>query len=160
MQIAKNTVVSLRYRLFDDADALLEDAQQIDYLHGDFGQIFEDVEAALEGKGVGDAVLVDLPAERAFGEMDPALSRSEPRDRFPPEVKVGMQFEGAAPDGHHSAIYRVVAIEGDTVTVDGNHPLAGRALRFDCTVLSVRKATREEMTHGHAHGAHGHDHGH
>ncbi len=160
MQIASNTVVSLRYRLFDDGDALLEDAQLIDYLHGDFGQIFADVEAALEGKGAGDAVLVDLPAERAFGTVDPGLTRSEPRDRFPPEVKVGMQFEGAAPDGHHSVIYRVVALDEDTVTVDGNHPLAGRALRFDCTVLGVRKATRDEVTHGHAHGAHGHDHGH
>jgi FKBP-type peptidyl-prolyl cis-trans isomerase SlyD len=160
MQIAKNTVVSLRYRLFDEADTLLEDAQQIDYLHGGFQQIFEAVEAALEGKGVGDAVLVDLAADHAFGAVDPALTRSEPRDRFPPEVKVGMQFEGAAPDGRHSAIYRVVSVDADTVTVDGNHPLAGRALRFDCTVLGVRKASRDEMTHGHAHGAHGHDHGH
>lgn len=160
MHIARNTVVSLRYRLFDDADALLEDAQQIDYLHGEFGQIFEDVQAALEGKSTGDAVLVDLSADRAFGEIDPGLARTEPRERFPSEVKLGMQFEGATPDGHHSTIYRVVALDDSTVTVDGNHPLAGQALRFDCTVLGVRRATREEITHGHAHGAHGHDHGH
>jgi FKBP-type peptidyl-prolyl cis-trans isomerase SlyD len=158
MQITKNTVVSLRYRLFDDAEALIEDAQEIDYLHGGFEQIFEDVEAALEGKTVGDAVLIDLPPERAFGELDPAMKRSEPRSRFPAEVKVGMQFEGAAPDGHHSAVYRVVSIDDDMVTVDGNHPLAGRALRFDCTVLGVRKASKDEVTHGHAHGAHGHHH--
>jgi len=158
MQIVSNTVVSLRYRLFDQADALIEDAQQIDYLHGGFQQIFEDVEAALEGKTVGDAVLIDLPAERAFGEIDPALTRTEPRDRFPSDLAVGMQFEGAAPDGHHSAIYRVTAIDESAVTVDGNHPLAGRALRFDCTVLGVRKASKEEVAHGHAHGAHGHAH--
>jgi FKBP-type peptidyl-prolyl cis-trans isomerase SlyD len=158
MQIARNTVVSLRYRLFDAADGLIEDAQQIDYLHGGFGQIFEDVEAALDGKTVGDAVLVDLPAERAFGETDPSLKRTEPRERFPTEVRVGMQFEGASPDGHHGLVYRVVEVEGDNVTVDGNHPLAGQALRFDCTVLGVRRATREETEHGHAHGAHGHGH--
>ncbi len=158
MEIGKNTVVSLRYRLFDDKEALLEDAQQIDYLHGGFEQIFEDVEAALEGKSVGDAVLVDLPPERAFGEVDESLRRTESRARFPAEVRVGMQFEGASPDGQHGAIYRVIAIEGDSVTVDGNHPLAGQALRFDCTVLAVRCATREELAHGHAHGAHGHGH--
>jgi len=158
MHIVKNTVVSLRYRLFDDADLLIEDAQTIDYLHGGFEQIFEDVEAALEGKAVGDAVVIELPAERAFGEIDPEMTRSEPLSHFPADVKAGTQFEGTAPDGHHAAIYRVIAIEDGTVTVDGNHPLAGRALRFDCTVLGVRKASREEITHGHAHGAHGHEH--
>ncbi|MBC7781790.1 MAG: peptidylprolyl isomerase [Proteobacteria bacterium] len=158
MQITENTVVSLRYRLFDDADAMIEDAQEIDYLHGGFEQIFEDVEAALEGKTVGDAVLIDLPPERAFGEIDPDLTRTDPRSSFPAEVKVGMQFEGTAPDGKHDVVYRVIALDDDTVTVDGNHPLAGRALRFDCTVLGVRRASRDEVTHGHAHGAHGHHH--
>lgn len=158
MPIAANTVVSLRYRLFDDKDAMIEDAQVVDYLHGGYGQIFEAVEAALEGRDVGDALLVELAPAQAFGDIDPALMRSEPRDRFPREVRAGMEFEGASPDGQHRAVYRITAVSDETVEVDGNHPLAGRGLRFDCQVLGVRKATREEMTHGHAHGAHGHHH--
>lgn len=71
MPIAANTVVSLRYRLFDDKDAMIEDAQVIDYLHGGYGQIFEDVEAALEGRDVGDALLVELAPAQAFGDIDP-----------------------------------------------------------------------------------------
>jgi FKBP-type peptidyl-prolyl cis-trans isomerase SlyD len=97
------------------------------------------------------------PAD-AFGEYDDTLVQIEPRDKFPKELEVGMRFEGGADDGDGTVVYTVTDIAEGKVVVDGNHPLAGMALRFQCTVESVRAATEEELEHGHVHGAHGHDH--
>jgi FKBP-type peptidyl-prolyl cis-trans isomerase SlyD len=159
MQVGKNMVVTISYELFDAAGKLIEKTSEpISYLHGGYQGIFPRVEDALNGKAVGDRCEVTLEPEDAFGDYNAKLVRTEPRNRFPPNVKVGMQFEGA-PDGTKEyVIYTVTDVAGDQVVVDGNHPLAGQTLVFNCTVTDVRSATGEELSHGHVHGPHGHHH--
>lgn len=159
MQITKDTVVSLSYELFDTAGTLIEKTQSpISYLHGGYDGIFPMVETALHGRDVGDICQVRLEADDAFGEYEADMVRTEPRNLFPENVTVGMQFEGAVEGSDQHAIYTVTEITDDTVVVDGNHPLAGRALVFSCTVTEVRMATEEELHHGHVHVAGGHHH--
>lgn len=154
MKIAKDTVVSLNYELFDSSGELLEKVEeQISYLHGGYDGIFPLVEEALHGKSVGDKINVTMQPDDAFGEYDHSLVEVEPRSSFPKEVTVGMQFEGApeASDDEDFLLFTVVEVTDDEVTVDGNHPLAGKTLTFNCTVTGVRKATSEELEHGHVH---------
>lgn len=161
MQIAKNTIVTLAYRLSNPAGDLLEevDAQHpVSYLHGGYDGIFPTVEEALEGKNVGDRVQVTMEPEYAFGEYEAELVRVESRSLFPSETEVGMQFEGAAEGSDDYLLYIVTEMTEDTVVVDANHPLAGQTLNFDCQIIDVRPATEDEITHGHAHGEHGHQH--
>lgn len=160
MQIAKNTVVYISYEMFDSAGKLLDktDNEPMVYLHGGYDGIFPLVEEQLEGKTVGDVVDVDLVAEYAFGEYEEELVRIEPKNVFPEEVKVGMRFETDDPETGEILLFTVTGINGDMVTIDGNHPLAGEDIRFRCTVTKVRAATADEMAHGHVHGEHGHHH--
>uniref|UniRef100_E6QR94 peptidylprolyl isomerase n=1 Tax=mine drainage metagenome TaxID=410659 RepID=E6QR94_9ZZZZ len=162
MQIAKNTIVTLTYQLSNLSGEVLEHSENaeeaISYLHGGYDGIFPTVEEALEGKKVGDTVQVTMEPEYAFGEFEPELIRTEPRNLFPESVTVGMQFEGAAEGTDEYMLYTVTDMTDDTVVVDGNHPLAGQTLKFDCTIIEVRKATPDEITHEHAHGEHGHVH--
>ncbi|MBX9811867.1 MAG: peptidylprolyl isomerase [Burkholderiales bacterium] len=159
MQIAKNTVVTLQYELSDADGNLIEKADTpIEYLHGGYYGIFPQVETVLDGKGVGDSCQVKLAPEDAFGDYDADLVHIESRDKFPGNVAVGMQFEGRGENSGETLIYTVTDIADDKVVVDGNHPLAGQTLNFSCTVAGVRAATDEEISHGHAHGAHGHHH--
>jgi FKBP-type peptidyl-prolyl cis-trans isomerase SlyD len=159
MQIAKDTVVSLDYELFDAAGTLIEKTQSpITYLHGGYDGVFPMVESALQGKGVGDACQVRLEPDDAFGEYEADMVRIEPRKQFPENVTVGMQFEGAVEDHDQYKLYTVTEIADDKVVVDGNHPLAGQTLVFSCTVIDVRAATDEELHHGHVHGPGGHHH--
>lgn len=158
MKIARNTVVSLNYELFDSTGELLEKIEeQISYLHGGYDGIFPLVEEALQGKDVGEKCSVTLQPDDAFGEYDHSLVEVEPRSSFPREVTVGMQFEGApeASDEEDFLLFTVVDVTEDEVTVDGNHPLAGKTLTFNCTVTGVRPATAEELEHGHVHDEHG-----
>lgn len=159
MDITKNTVVSISYELLDTSGKLIEKTSApVSYLHGGYEGIFPRVETALDGKSVGEKCEVKLGPEDAFGEYDAELVRVEPRDRFPENVAVGMQFEGAAEGAKEYVIYTVTDIAEDRVVVDGNHPLAGQSLVFNCTITEVRSATDEELAHGHVHGAHGHHH--
>jgi FKBP-type peptidyl-prolyl cis-trans isomerase SlyD len=157
MQINRGTVVTLDYELKNaEGEALEDEGAQVAYLHGGYGGIFPKVEEALEGQSVGDNAAVTLEPEDAFGEYDAELIRVEPRERFPKEIEIGMQFEGVPGDREEeSLIYTVTDITPDTVVVDGNHPLAGERLWFKCAVTDVRKATEEELIHGHVHGDHG-----
>ncbi len=159
MQVAQDTVVSLQYELLGSAGELIEKTDDpIDYLHGGYDGIFGAVEQALAGKRPGETCEVYLQPEEAFGEYDASLVQIEPRAKFPATLDVGMRFEGDAERAGTAMIYTVTDITDEKVVVDGNHPLAGRALRFRCTVDAVRKATAEELEHGHVHGAHGHHH--
>jgi FKBP-type peptidyl-prolyl cis-trans isomerase SlyD len=158
-QVAKNTVVTITYSLSNmDGEILEQSEQPHSYLHGGYGNVFDVVENALEGKSVGDAVDVVMEPEDAFGEYDEQLVRVEDRDVFPAEIEVGMQFEGHGESSGEANIYTVTDITDDKVVVDGNHPLAGQSLRFHCKVTDVRAADPHEIEHGHAHGAHGHHH--
>jgi FKBP-type peptidyl-prolyl cis-trans isomerase SlyD len=159
MQIVPDTVVSLDYELFDADGELIEKSKApLSYLHGGYGGIFPLVEEFLAGKQEGEAVEVRLEPDDAFGDYDEELVRLEPRDRFPANVAVGMQFEGQAESSGETRVFTVTDMTEEQIVVDGNHPLAGRSLVFACTVASVRPATREEITHQHAHGPGGHHH--
>ena len=159
MQIAKNTVVTLNYRVSDPEGNLIDEGKDpLVYLHGGYAGIFAAIEQALEGKEVGTEVGVKLQPEEAFGEYDPDLVRIESLAMFPENIEVGMQFERMTEDGEEDILYTITDIADGKVVVDGNHPLAGVAIVFQCTVTDVRGATLEEVTHGHVHGAGGHHH--
>jgi FKBP-type peptidyl-prolyl cis-trans isomerase SlyD len=157
MRISNGKVVTLDYELKNsEGEALEDEGAQVEYLHGGFGGIFPKVEEALEGQEVGHEANLTLEPHDAFGEYDAELVRVEPRERFPKELEVGMQFEGVPGEREEDAvIYTVTDITPDKVVVDGNHPLAGERLWFKCAVTEVRAATEEELTHGHVHGDHG-----
>ena len=159
MRIEKNTVVSLNYELSDSGGNVLEKTQTpISYLHGGYGGIFPLVEEALHEMEIGHSCSISMEPENTFGEYDEELIRVEPRSSFPDNVAVGMHFEGGAEGSDDIIVYTVTEIVDDTVIVDGNHPFAGMALNFSCTVTGVRPATPEEISHQHVHGAHDHDH--
>jgi FKBP-type peptidyl-prolyl cis-trans isomerase SlyD len=159
MQIARNTVVSLHYELFGSDGELIEKTEEpIEYLHGGYDGIFALVEKSLAGKKAGESCAVQLQPADAFGEYDAELVRIEARDKFPANIEVGMRYQGDAEESGKSLVYTVTDIADGKVVVDGNHPLAGKSLRFQCTVKAVRKATAAELEHGHVHGAHGHHH--
>ncbi len=161
MKIVKDTVVSIRYELSDVNGVLLEKAEApVSYLHGGYDGIFPTVEEALHGKDVGAKCEVVLEPDDAFGEYEHELVRVEPRNLFPSEIAVGMQFEGGVEgaDDDDYMLFTVVEVNDDEVTVDGNHPLAGKTLSFVGVVTDVRAATADEVTHGHAHGEGGHHH--
>ena len=162
MKIAKDTVVSLSYELVDaSGGAVLEKSTDpISYVHGGYDGIFPTVEEALHGKNVGDSVSVKMEPDDAFGEYEHDLVRVESRDLFPKDIEVGMQLEGGAEDDDDEdyMMYTIVDITDKEVTVDGNHPLAGKSLNFNAKVTDVRAATKEELDHGHVHGAGGHHH--
>ncbi len=157
-QVAKNTVVTLDYNVTDPDGELVDAGKEpLVYLHGGYDDIFPKIEEAVQGKAIGESVKVKLLPDEAFGEYDEELIQVEPRDSFPKEIQVGMQFEGApeGTDDEDFVIYRVTDIADDKVVLDGNHPLAGMALIFTCTVTSVRPASAQEITHGHVHGDEG-----
>ena len=159
MQVTKNTVVSLNYELSDADGKVIEKTEApIEYLHGGYDGIFPLVEQALAGKSAGETCRVRLEPVDAFGEYDAGLVHLEPLSKFPDSIAVGMQFEGRGTESGSTLVYTVTNIAEDKVVVDGNHPLAGKALDFICTVAAVRAATKEELTHGHVHGPHGHHH--
>ena len=161
MKVAKDTVVSLRYELTDADGVLLEKIDEpFSYLHGGYDGIFTVVEEALHGREVGDQCTIVMQPDDAFGEYEHELVRVEPRNLFPQEIAVGMQFEGGSEGANDEdyMLFTVVEVNDGEVTVDGNHPLAGKSLNFACTVTDVRPATEEELTHGHVHGEGGHQH--
>ncbi len=154
MQVAKNTVVTLDYNVTDPDGALVDAGKDpLVYIHGGYDDIFPKIEEALQGKSVGETVKVKLQPDDAFGEYDSELVQMEPRENFPETLEVGMQFEGA-PEGSDDddfVLYRVTDIADGKVVLDGNHPLAGTALVFTCTVTAVRPASATELEHGHVH---------
>jgi FKBP-type peptidyl-prolyl cis-trans isomerase SlyD len=160
-QVIKNTVVTLDYSVSDPDGELVDPGKEpLVYLHGGYDDIFPKIEEAVHGKNVGESVVVKMQPDEAFGEYDAELVQVEPRKGFPKELEVGMQFEGVPEGGDDDdiLIYRVTEIADDKVVLDGNHPLAGMALVFTCTVTSVRPASPEEIAHGHIHdGEHDHD---
>ena len=158
MKIEKNTAVSLRFKVSELTGKVVEESKEpMVYLHGGYGNTLPKLEEALDGQLPGDEIKLDLQPEDAFGVRDEGLLRSLPKTQFPPGVKLGGQLEGRGDDGQVQ-IFTVMKIKGDTVLLDGNHPLAGKALRFDVKVLDVRVASEEEIAHQHVHGEHGHHH--
>jgi len=160
MQVARDAVVLIHYTLTNDSGEVLDTSagsEPLAYLHG-AGNLISGLEEALEGKAAGDALLVALTAEKAYGVRDASLVQQVPRRAFQgvKELKAGMRFTAQTEQGPRSVM--VTRVAGDMVTVDGNHPLAGQALNFDVKIESVRAATAEELSHGHVHGPDGHHH--
>lgn len=155
MKIAADSVVALDVELTDLWDnPIHKTGEPLLYLHGR-GNLLPALETALEGREPGATLQIDLEPEDAFGDYDESLLRVESRARFPAELAVGMQFEGIPGGPPDETVYTVTDIAGDKVVLDGNHPLAGIALRFRCKVVDVRPATPDELESGDAVGAGG-----
>jgi len=171
MKIEKNTIVFLRYKLSDVQNNIIEEPDTVMvYLHGGYSGTFPKIESLLDGKDVGFETTVQLEPHDAFGEYDPNLLKIEPRERFPEPLEIGMQFEGVPEelsadeildadedddDGDDeetdTLIYTVTELADKQVVLDGNHPLAGMALRFWLQVEDVRQATDDEIANQHPH---------
>ena len=161
MLIAANKAVSIDYTLTNDAGEVIDSSAggaPLVYLHG-AGNIIPGLEKALEGKTVGDDLQVAVEPEDAYGEYAAELVSTLSRSLFEgvDVLEVGMQFHASAPDGQMQ-IVTIRDLDGDDVTVDGNHPLAGQRLNFKVKVVDIRDASQEEIAHGHVHGEGGHHH--
>lgn len=159
--IESGKVVELAYTLKDDAGEILDQADRNDpfaYIHG-ADQIVPGLEEALEGCKVGEKKKVKVGPKEGYGEVRDDLKLNVKKSQFPEnvQIKAGMQFESQDAHGN-GIIFTVEAVEGDSVKIDGNHPMAGRTLHFDVEVIKIREATEEEMNHGHVHGPGGHHH--
>ncbi|MGQ7248181.1 FKBP-type peptidyl-prolyl cis-trans isomerase [Halomonas sp. V046] len=160
MQIAQNSVVAFHYTLTNDAGEVLDSSEgrePLTYLHG-AGNIIPGLEKELEGKAAGDKVEAKVAPAEGYGELQEQLVQEVPRDAFQgvEGIEPGMQFQAQTEGG--PLMVTVTKVEGDTVTVDGNHPLAGQHLNFDVEIAEVREASQEEVEHGHVHGEGGHEH--
>lgn len=157
--VAEGRVVSIEYVLRDAEGRELERAPEgepLHYLHG-AGEIVPGLEEALGGKRVGDRVEVRVPPEKGYGPRRNIKPQQVLRSRFPADAKVvkGARFLMSRPDGRPIPVW-VTKVQGRSIYVTPEHPLAGLTLCFDVTIRAVRDATEEEKAHGHAHGAHGH----
>lgn len=160
MNIANNCIASFHYTLTDKDGKVLDSSEgrePLAYLHGS-GNIIPGLEKELEGKQAGDKLTVAVPAAEAYGERNDAMMQELPANMFSgvDKIEVGMEFHAQTEQGVQ--VVSVAAVDGDTVTVDANHPLAGVDLNFDVEITEVRPATEEEVSHGHAHGVGGHEH--
>ncbi len=160
MHIEKNRVVSLHFTLRDDQGAVLDTSDgrhPMSYLHGK-GNIIPGLEQALAGKSTGEKLDVTVPPEQGYGRRDDRLVQIVPRSKFADiaEITPGMKVRASGAQGTRNVT--VMKVERDFITVDANHPLAGRTLHFSLEVTEVRKATHEEISHGHVHGTGGHQH--
>lgn len=142
MLVTKNCIVTVDYHINDTEGNLLhEETEPLAYLHGDYGQLFNRVEEALEGKKIGDTFQVALCAAEAFGDYDPELLVTENISELPSDLTIGMEIDGYMEDDSEDVIiYTVKEIKGKKVTLDGNHPLAGMDLVFEGTVLDIHEA--------------------
>ena len=161
MTIAHHKVVTFHYTVADsDSDEVIdssEGGQPMTYLHG-AGNIVPGLENALEGKSVGDELEVTVAPAEGYGERSEDRVQQVPLEAFEEMEKVepGMAVVAHTEQGQVNLV--ITDVQGDQVTVDANHPLAGKSLKFNVTVAEVRDASDEEKAHGHVHGPGGHDH--
>jgi len=161
MNITKDAVVTFHYTLRDDNNKTLDSSigdEPLSYLHGR-SHIVPGLEAELEGHKSGDKLKVSVPPEKGYGPHIPEAVQVVPKSELAAvgELQVGAQLQSRSPDGH-TVVFTIKEIKGSDVILDANHPLAGQTLHFEIEVTDVRKATKEELSHGHAHGAGGHHH--
>jgi len=153
MTIENQKVVSIDYTLTNDAGDVIDKSEQgqFSYLHGS-GNIIPGLEAALNEKSIGHTINITIPAAEGYGVKDDSLIQAVTRDMFGEveNIEVGMQFHAEDPSGDNLVI-TVTEVDGDNVTIDGNHPLAGVNLTFDVSVVAIREASKEEIEHGHPH---------
>ena len=160
MQITTNRVAYIHYTLKDDAGSVIDSSaggEPLAYLHGG-GNIVAGLEKALEGKEAGAKLSVKVEPAEGYGVRDEALVQQVPRRSFQgvKDIQAGMRFHAQTQEG--PVAVTVTKVQGDMVTIDGNHALAGVTLNFEVEVTKVREATPEELMHGHVHGPGGHHH--
>ena len=160
MGISQHQVVSIHYTLRDDAGELIDrsaEGEPLSYLHG-HGNLIPGLERELTGRKPGDRLRVKIAPTDGYGDRDEDLVQRVARRALKgiADVRVGMQLQTQTPQGPRAVT--VTQVSGDLVTLDGNHPLAGKNLNFEVEVAAVRPATEEELAHGHVHGAGGHHH--
>ena len=160
MKISQDLVVTIHYTLTNNSGDLLDSSEgqePLAYIHG-HGNIIPGLEAALLDKEVGDVFDVKIPPKDAYGNRDANLEREVSQDVFKGVEKIeeGMQFRANTEDGMR--VFTVTKIDGERITIDGNHPLADVELNFKVEVMDIRKASEEELSHGHVHGPGGHQH--
>ena len=152
MEIQKGRVVGMHYTLRNEEGEIIdtsEGREPLQFLQG-YGNIIPGLESELEGKKLGDALDVVVEPENGYGVRHDQLIQQVPREAFQvDDLQVGMQFQAQTEQG--PVPIRVVAIEGEQVTIDGNHELAGVRLHFAVSIESVREASEEELAHGHVH---------
>ena len=158
MKISKGKVVSIEYTLTDEKGEILDSSKgqgPLMYIQG-HGNVISGLENSLEGRSAGENVKVTVPPKDAYGEREEGRTMQVKKDNFKgvDELEVGMQFHAQGSSG--TQVVTVTAIDGDIVTVDANHPLSGRTLNFDVSIVAVRDATKQELEHGHVHGPGGH----
>ena len=161
MKIDDKKAVAIEFTLKDDAGEVIETSvgkKPLWYLHG-LGNLVPGLEKELAGKKAGDVVDVELAPKDGYGERDDKEIRNVPLRKFKaPRVQVGGRYQIQVAGG--TQVVLVKAVNGDYAQVDGNHPLAGKALHFNVKIVEVRDATADEQEHGHVHDADGHGHHH
>lgn len=161
MKVSENTVVKLEYSLHLGDGVIIDRSDEgapLAYLHG-AGQIVPGLEQKLEGLEAGQSLQLAVEPKDGYGERDPRKIQEFPRQMFGQQpMKAGDQFIAVDEDQNQIPV-RIQAVADDKVTVDFNHPLAGKTLHFSVKIAEVRAATEEELAHGHAHGDGGEHHG-
>lgn len=160
MQIAANKVVHIHYILRSEEGQVIDSSENADplaYIHG-IGSLIPGLEQELEGRSSGDKLLAVIPPAQGYGEWEASMQHVVPRSGFQgtEELKAGLRVQ--VDTGQGAAVAMVTKVEGEEITLDLNHPLAGLTLHFDVEVVSVRDASAEELDHGHVHGPGGHHH--
>jgi FKBP-type peptidyl-prolyl cis-trans isomerase SlyD len=160
-KIGEKRVVTLHYTLKNSKGEVVDSSAGSDpltYLHGS-GEMVPGFEKSLTGKKAGEKHSFTVPAAEGYGERKGKGPQKVPKAAFEGigDIEVGMALDTEGDDGHSQTVW-IAAIDSDYVTIDINHPLAGETLHFDVEVLAVRKATADEVRHGHVHGPHGHHH--
>jgi FKBP-type peptidyl-prolyl cis-trans isomerase SlyD len=153
-------VIGFHYTLTDKSGTTLDSSigdEPLYFLEG-AQQIIPGLESVLGLMNVGDKRKIEVKSQDAYGEINPELIVKVKRTQFPPDanLQIGDQFQ--VNNDNHSPVFTIISVETEEVTVDGNHPMAGKDLFFDVEIIGMRDATQEEIGHGHAHGAHGHGH--
>jgi FKBP-type peptidyl-prolyl cis-trans isomerase SlyD len=159
MQISSHKVVSIHYTLRDNQGNILDSSEGRDPLHyiQGIGNLIPGMEEGLEGKQKGDKLDIKVSPEKGYGVRSEEMIQQVPRSAFgDQEVQVGMQFQ--AQSNHGTQVVTVTEVGLESITVDGNHPLAGVELNFAVEVMDIREATQDELDHGHVHGPGGHQH--
>lgn len=147
--VSKDKVIAITYSIIDESGVILEQSDiPVYYVHGGPNEMFEAVEAQLDGCSLGDSVEVVLPPDQAFGPHDPNLTFTDDIDNVPPEFRrVGAEVQMQNDRGETRSFF-VSKIADGKLTVDGNHPFAGKTLTYALTVADIRDATEEEKRDG------------
>jgi FKBP-type peptidyl-prolyl cis-trans isomerase SlyD len=163
LPVGPGHVVAVFFKAFDSEGRLLDSSDRMGhkplvFLFG-AGNVMPGLEKLLEGKRKDDYVVGTVAPADAYGEHDPARVEVVEREKIPleGELAAGMRLDGRDPQGRRVSAL-ITAVEEGRVTLDRNHPMAGRPIRFEVTVAGVRAATQEERDHGHPHGPGGHKH--